>query len=128
VSTFAIGSTSDWVNEGKKHERRHQAGYLESHPPQPFRTNQGHRRTRTCAPYGSTYMLLTVTQMMVDLPDEASVGIVETPESAVFRVKVAPSDREKLIEPGGRTERSLRNVLKVARMTHNLNVDLDISE
>ena len=73
-------------------------------------------------------MLLTVTQMMVDSPDEVSVETVETSRGVGFRVKVAPSDREKLIGPGGRTERSLRNVLKVAGMKRNLNVALDISE
>ena len=71
-------------------------------------------------------MLLTVTQMMVDKPDEVSVEIVETPHSIVFRLKVAQSDRDKLIGPGGRTERSLRNVLKVAGMKRKLNAALDI--
>jgi predicted RNA-binding protein YlqC (UPF0109 family) len=71
-------------------------------------------------------MLRTVTQMMVDMPDKVSVGIVETPRGVVFRVKVAPSDRDKLIGPGGRTERSLSNVLKVAGMKRKLNAGLDI--
>jgi predicted RNA-binding protein YlqC (UPF0109 family) len=51
---------------------------------------------------------------------------VETPHSVVFCLKVAPSDREKLIGPGGHTERSLRNVLKVAGMKRDLNLILDI--
>jgi uncharacterized protein len=66
--------------------------------------------------------------MMVDSPDEVSVVTVEKPHSVVFRVKVAPSDQGKLIGPNRRTERSLRNVLKVAGMKRNLNVALDISE
>ena len=73
-------------------------------------------------------MLLTVTQMMVDNPDEVSVGIVETPHNIAFRAKVAPLDREKLIGPGGRTERALQNVLKVAGMKLNLNLILDIEQ
>lgn len=71
-------------------------------------------------------MLLTVTQLMVDKPDEVSVEIAETPHSVVFCLKMAPSDREKLIGPGGRTERSLRNVLTVAGTKRNLNLMLDI--
>ncbi len=73
-------------------------------------------------------MLLTVTQMMVDSPDEVSVEIVEMPQSVVFRLKASVSDQEKLIGVGRRTERSLRNVLMVAGMKRNLNVVLDISQ
>ena len=73
-------------------------------------------------------MLLTITQMMVDSPDEVSVEIVEMPQSVVFRVKASVSDHEKLIGVGRRTERSLRNVLMVSGMKRNLNVVLDISQ
>jgi predicted RNA-binding protein YlqC (UPF0109 family) len=73
-------------------------------------------------------MLLTITQMMVDSPDEVSVEIVEMPQSVVFRLKASVSDHEKLIGAGRRTERSLRNVLMVAGMKRNLNVVLDISQ
>jgi predicted RNA-binding protein YlqC (UPF0109 family) len=73
-------------------------------------------------------MLLTVTQMMVDKPDEVSVEVVELPQSVVYKLRVARSDQGKLIGPGGRTERSLRNVLMTAGMKRNLNLILDIAE
>lgn len=73
-------------------------------------------------------MLLTVTRMMVDEPDEVSVEVVELPHNVVYKLRVAPSDQGKLIGPGKRTERSLRNVLMMAGMKRNLNLILDIAE
>jgi predicted RNA-binding protein YlqC (UPF0109 family) len=73
-------------------------------------------------------MLLTVTQMMVDHPGEVSIEVGETPLGIVYKLKVAPSDQAKLIGPGRRTERSLRDVLMVAGMKRNLNLILDIAD
>jgi predicted RNA-binding protein YlqC (UPF0109 family) len=73
-------------------------------------------------------MLLTLTQMIVDKPDEVSVEVVEMPQNVVYKLKVALSDQKTLIGAGGRTERSLRNVLMVAGMKRKLNLILDIAE
>jgi hypothetical protein len=73
-------------------------------------------------------MLLTVAKMMVDHPDEVSVETVDMPLSVMYRLKVAPSDRGKLIGQGGRTARSLRIVLQAVGMTTKMRIGLDISE
>jgi predicted RNA-binding protein YlqC (UPF0109 family) len=73
-------------------------------------------------------MLLAVARMIVDKPDEVTVEITEMPQSVVYRLKVAPSDQDKVIGPGRRTERSLRNVLIAGGRKRSLNVVLDIVE
>jgi predicted RNA-binding protein YlqC (UPF0109 family) len=46
----------------------------------------------------------------------------------MYRVRVSPIDRGKLIGQGGRTARSLRQILQAVAMTQKLKISLDIAD
>jgi predicted RNA-binding protein YlqC (UPF0109 family) len=64
--------------------------------------------------------------LMVDRPNEANVETIMDGPGVMYRVKVSPIDLGKLIGQGGRTARSLRQILQAVSMTQRVKISLDL--
>lgn len=69
-----------------------------------------------------------IAKALVDSEADVSVEAVESGQSTVLALKVAPSDIGKVIGKQGRTARSIRTILSVAGMKMNHRFTLDIVE
>jgi uncharacterized protein len=70
--------------------------------------------------------LMALVRLMVDCPKEVSVETIIDGPGVMYRVKVSPIDRGKLIGQGGRTARSIRQILQAVAMTQKVKISLDI--
>ena len=73
-------------------------------------------------------MLRALARLIVDEPDEVVVETVMNGSGVLYRVRVSQRDHGKLIGRGGRTARSLRQILQAVSMTQKLKFNLDIAE
>jgi predicted RNA-binding protein YlqC (UPF0109 family) len=71
-------------------------------------------------------MLKAMVRLMVDRPDETAVKTILDETGVMYRVHVSNLDRGKLIGQGGRTARSLRQILQAVAMTQKIKISLDI--
>jgi uncharacterized protein len=71
--------------------------------------------------------LRAMVRLMVDRPDETTVEIVVDGPDVMYRVHVSSLDLGKMIGKGGRTARSLRQILQAVAMTQKIKISLDIS-
>lgn len=72
--------------------------------------------------------LNALVRLMVDWPNEVNVETIMDGPGVMYRVRVSPIDRGKLIGRGGRTARSLRQILQAVAMTQKLKINLDIAD
>ena len=71
--------------------------------------------------------LTTFVRTMVDHPDNVEVDVVDGgAANKLFRIRVAATDRGKLIGASGRTARSLRILLSAAGKKYKVALSLDI--
>jgi predicted RNA-binding protein YlqC (UPF0109 family) len=71
-------------------------------------------------------MLRVMVRLMVDRPDETAIEVIMDSTGVMYRVHVSTLDRGKLIGQGGRTARSLRQILQAIAMTQKIKISLDI--
>jgi predicted RNA-binding protein YlqC (UPF0109 family) len=67
-----------------------------------------------------------IAKNLVDIPEELQVRELPGKQSTVFQLKVAPSDRGKIIGEQGKTEHAIRTILDAAGMKHNHRFTLEI--
>ena len=67
-----------------------------------------------------------IAKALVNNPDEVVVTETETDRETVLELKVAPSDRGKVIGKQGRIAKAIRSVVKVAASKEDKRVTLDI--
>jgi len=73
-------------------------------------------------------LLELVVRSLVDQPDAVLVTEVESEQSTVLALRVAPDDLGKVIGKQGRTARSIRTVLGAAGRKHGKRVVFEIVE
>ncbi len=69
-----------------------------------------------------------IARALVDSPDEVNVRTVETEQTTLLELRVADSDRGRVIGKQGRTARSIRTLLGAAGMKLNRRFTLEILE
>ena len=69
-----------------------------------------------------------IAKALVDTPDQVSVNQVESEQSTLLELTVAPNDLGKVSGKQGRTARALRNLLGAAGMKFHKHVTLEILE
>lgn len=69
-----------------------------------------------------------IAKALVDNPEEVQVREVKGEQVTVLELRVAPSDRGKVIGKQGRTARSIRTLLGAAGMKLNRRFTLEILE
>ena len=67
-----------------------------------------------------------IAKALVDNPDEVVVTESEKEEENVIELKVAPTDRGKVIGKQGRIAKAIRSVVKAASSKDNTRVDVEI--
>ena len=55
-----------------------------------------------------------IAQALVDLPDKVEVVAMESENSVIIELKVAPEDVGKVIGKGGQTAKAMRKILSAA--------------
>jgi predicted RNA-binding protein YlqC (UPF0109 family) len=71
-------------------------------------------------------LLLTLTQALVDYPEQASVNQVEGEKSIILELRVAPEDMGKIIGKQGRIARAIRTLVKAAAAHQGKRVVVEI--
>jgi len=80
-------------------------------------------------PGGDMRMLVEqIAQALVDAPAEVKVEAVEDGDATVLELRVAQTDRGKVIGKQGRTAKSIRTILGAASMKLKRRYTLDIVE
>ena len=69
-----------------------------------------------------------IAKNLVDLPEEVEVRELRGRQTTIFELKVAASDRAKIIGEQGKTEHAIRTILDAAGMKHNHRFTLEILE
>ena len=69
-----------------------------------------------------------IAKALVDQPDQVSVSQVESEQSTVLELTVAPGDLGRVIGKQGRTARAMRNLLGAAGLRFHKHVTLEILE
>jgi hypothetical protein len=69
-----------------------------------------------------------IAQALVDQPDKVAVSQVDTEQTTVLELKVAPEDLGKVIGKQGRTARAIRIILGAAGMKLKHRYNLEIIE
>ena len=67
-----------------------------------------------------------IARALVDNPDEVVVTETEKEDTTVIELKVAPSDRGKVIGKQGRIAKAIRSVVKAAASKEEKKVIVDI--
>ncbi len=67
-----------------------------------------------------------IARSLVDHPDDVSVTQVESDQSIVLELKVAPDDMGKVIGKQGRIAKAIRTVIKAAATKEDKRVMLEI--
>lgn len=65
---------------------------------------------------------------IVDEPEEVNVREIESDDSVIFEVSVAPDDMGKIIGRRGRVARAIRSVTKAAAIREDKHVMVEIVE
>ena len=73
-------------------------------------------------------LIQELAKALVDDTAAVQVEVISDNDSAVLRLKVAPTDIGKVIGKQGRTARSLRTILSAASMKYQQRFALDIVE
>lgn len=71
-------------------------------------------------------LLEVIAKSLVDNPDEVVVTEKETEKGLVLELKVAPSDKGKVIGKQGRIAKAIRSVVKAAASRENKQVSVEI--
>jgi predicted RNA-binding protein YlqC (UPF0109 family) len=67
-----------------------------------------------------------IAKNLVDLPEEVQVRELPGKQTTIFELKVAASDRAKIIGEQGKTEHAIRTILDAAGMKHDRRFELKI--
>ena len=67
-----------------------------------------------------------IVRHLVDQPDAVMIREVDTERGVTFELSVAPEDVGKVIGKGGRTVKSIRNVVVAASFPDRKNVSIEI--
>ena len=67
-----------------------------------------------------------IVRHLVDQPDAVMIREVDTERGVTFELSVAPEDVGKVIGKGGRTVKSIRNVVVAASFPERKNVSIEI--
>jgi uncharacterized protein len=67
-----------------------------------------------------------IAKNLVDLPEEVQVRELPGKQTTIFELKVAASDRAKIIGEQGKTEHAIRTILDAAGMEHDRRFELKI--
>jgi predicted RNA-binding protein YlqC (UPF0109 family) len=67
-----------------------------------------------------------IAKNLVDLPEEVQVRELPGKQTTIFELKVAASDRAKIIGEQGKTELAIRTILDAAGMKHDRRFELKI--
>ena len=73
-------------------------------------------------------MVLLLVRCIVDRPDEVSVEAIDQDGSTLLQVQVAPGEAGKIIGKGGRTARSLRQILAAASLTAKRKICVNLQD
>jgi predicted RNA-binding protein YlqC (UPF0109 family) len=65
-----------------------------------------------------------IAKVIVDIPEEVHVRELQGKQTTIFELKVAPSDREKIIGKHGITALSIRTILDAAGMNHHFTLEI----
>lgn len=71
-------------------------------------------------------LVKAIAQALVDHPDQVEVHEIESAQSVVVELKVAPDDMGKVIGKQGRIAKALRTVVKAAATKENKRVVVEI--
>lgn len=69
----------------------------------------------------------TIAKNLVDHPEEVVVTEEERDDALIIRLKVAPSDKGKVIGKGGQTANDMRNLLTAASLGRKKKLVIDIN-
>ena len=73
-----------------------------------------------------TAWVKSVTQRLVDKPDEVQVEMIREDDADVFEVRVAPDEMGRVIGRQGRTVQAMRALLDAAAEKHGAGYELEI--
>lgn len=71
-------------------------------------------------------LLETIAKALVEFPDKVTVNEVETDDSVILELHVAPDDMGKVIGKQGRIAKAIRTVVKAAAIKKNKWVSVEI--
>lgn len=71
-------------------------------------------------------LVKVIAKALVDFPDQVTVNEIESNQSIIVELKVAPEDMGKVIGKQGRIAKSLRTVVKAAATKENKKVVVEI--
>jgi predicted RNA-binding protein YlqC (UPF0109 family) len=67
-----------------------------------------------------------IAKNLVDIPEEVEVGELPGRQTTIFELKVAASDRAKIVDEQGKTEHAIRTILDAAGMKHDRRFELKV--
>ena len=71
-------------------------------------------------------LLETIAKALVEFPDSVTVNEIETDNTVLLELRVAPEDMGKVIGKQGRIAKAIRTVVKASAMKKNKRVNVEI--
>jgi uncharacterized protein len=73
-------------------------------------------------------LLMYLTKSIVDVPDEVTISEVEGEKAVVYEIRVAESDKGKVIGKHGRIINAIRTIVRAAGVKDGKKVQIELLE
>ena len=73
-------------------------------------------------------LLMYLTKAIVDIPDEVTISEVEGEKAVIYEIRVAESDKGKVIGKHGRIINAIRTIVRAAGVKDGKKVQIELLE